>query len=78
MEAVVMALCSAGLMIGGVSGEAVAEIPSRVGGVLTAVAAWVRFIQGMVQKKEQKGTARKDLMKKGTGFFFSTLFMFFL
>lgn len=54
-----MALCSAGLMIGGVSGEAVAEIPSLVVGVLTAVTALVTFIQGMAQKKEQKELPEK-------------------
>ena len=59
VEAVVIALCSAGLMIGGVSGEAVAEIPSLVVGVLTAVTALVTFIQGMAQKKEQKELPEK-------------------
>lgn len=59
VEAVVMALCSSGLMIGGVSGEAVAEIPSLVVGVLTAVTALVTFIQGMAQKKEQKELPEK-------------------
>ena len=59
VEAVVMALCSAGLMIGGVSGEAVAEIPSLVVGILTAVNALVTFIQGMAQKKEQKELPEK-------------------
>ena len=59
VEAVVMALCSAGLMIGGVSGEAVAEIPSLVVGILTAVTALVTFIQGMAQKKKQKELPEK-------------------
>ena len=33
-EAAVMGICSAGLFIGGISGDAQAQVPSLVGGIL--------------------------------------------
>lgn len=49
-EAVVMGICSAGLFIGGISGDAQAQVPSLVGGVLLAIETIVTFFQGWTKK----------------------------
>lgn len=49
-EAVVMGICSAGLFIGGISGDAQAQVPSLVGGILLAIETIITFFQGWIKK----------------------------
>lgn len=51
VEGVIVALASAGLIIGGVSVETIAKEPVLVLGVLTAIEAVVTLIQGFFTKK---------------------------
>lgn len=53
VELVVLALVSAGLIIGGVETEAVSKVPGVVGGIITAIAALAAFISGLVKKEEK-------------------------
>lgn len=52
-ESIIMALCSAGLFIGGVNAEEAAKtIALDVGGVLLALETLITFIQGLKKKSE--------------------------
>lgn len=51
-ESVLMALCSAGLIIGGINAEEVAKgIAADVGGILLAIETLITLIQGLTKKK---------------------------
>lgn len=52
VEGVVIALASAGLILGGVSVDTIAKTPVLVLGVLTAIEAVITLIQGFTTKKE--------------------------
>ena len=52
VEGVVIALASAGLIIGGVEAETIAKMPVVVLGVITAVEAVITLIQGLFTKSE--------------------------
>lgn len=50
VEVVVMALASAGLIIGGVSTDTQAQIPAFVSGILMAIETLISFIQAITTK----------------------------
>lgn len=52
VEGVIIALASAGLIIGGVNAEEVAKtIAFSVGGIITAIESLITIIQGITTKK---------------------------
>lgn len=52
VEVIIMAVASAGLLIGGVNVETAAKIPAFVSGILMAIEALISFIQAITTKKE--------------------------
>lgn len=50
VEGIVIAICAAGLIYGGVKAENIAKIPSLVVGVFGAVEALITIIQGFCTK----------------------------
>lgn len=51
VEAVVIALGSAGLILGGIGADEIGKIPTIVAGIVLAVEALITFIQGFTTKK---------------------------
>lgn len=51
VEAVVIAVASAGLIIGGITVETVAKIPAVTGGIIVAIEALITFIQAITTKE---------------------------
>ena len=51
IEAVIMALAAAGLIIGGVSIDTIKTVPTVTLGVITALEALITFIQGITTVK---------------------------
>lgn len=52
VESVLIAICSVGLIIGGVTAESIAKIPALAGGIVLAVLAIIEFIRGLIVKKK--------------------------
>lgn len=53
VEAAVIAVCAVGLILGGISDGAIAEIPKFAAGVVGAVEAMITLIQGLVKASDK-------------------------
>lgn len=53
VEAVIIAMGSAGLIIGGLAVDTVEKIPTITAGIVVAIEALITFIQGLTTKKKE-------------------------